>query len=153
MSKAAGNMKSSPPLFLLTTADYCDSIDYSNSLGVSKMQKLFESELKVMEIVWENQPVTAKEISLIAAETIGWNKNTTYTVIKKLESKGFLKREEPGFRCTALISRDAVRKSEAQSLIERLFGGSKQALFSALLEDEELSKQEINALRELIEKR
>jgi len=41
-----------------------------------------------------NEPISAKQISLIAAEQIGWNKNTTYTVIKKLESKGYIKREE-----------------------------------------------------------
>jgi len=44
-----------------------------------------------MEIIWENEPISAKQISLIAAEQIGWNKNTTYTVIKKLESKGISK--------------------------------------------------------------
>ena len=45
---------------------------------------MFESEIKVMEIIWEKAPVSAKEISLVAANTIGWNKNTTYTVINKL---------------------------------------------------------------------
>ena len=48
-------------------------------------EKLFESEAKVMEIIWAKAPISAKDISLIAAQTIGWNKNTTYTVIKKLE--------------------------------------------------------------------
>lgn len=67
-------------------------------------EKLFDSEAKIMEILWANGPLTAKEISLIAARTIGWNKNTTYTVIKKLEAKGFLRRDEPGFLCTALVS-------------------------------------------------
>ena len=64
-------------------------------------EKLFESEAKVMEIIWAKAPISAKDISLIAAETIGWNKNTTYTVIKKLEAKGFIKREDPGFICKA----------------------------------------------------
>ena len=44
-------------------------------------EKLFESEAKVMEIIWTKSPISAKEISLIAAETIGWNKNTTYTAV------------------------------------------------------------------------
>ena len=117
------------------------------------MQKLFDSEIKVMEIVWENEPVSAKQISLIAAETIGWNKNTTYTVIKKLESKGFIKRDDPNFICTSLFSRDEIQKSETQTLIDKLFGGSKKALFSALLDDEKLSKNDIKELREMIEKR
>ena len=58
-------------------------------------EKLFDSEAKVMEIIWARGAISAKEISLIAADTIGWNKNTTYTVIKKLETKGFIRRDEP----------------------------------------------------------
>ena len=85
--------------------------------------KVFGSEMKIMEIIWENEPVSAKEISLIAKEEIGWNKNTTYTVIKKLVEKGYIKRDEPGFMCTSLISKDEVCKSETKSLVDRLFGG------------------------------
>ncbi len=117
------------------------------------MQKLFDSEIKVMELIWDNEPIGAKEISLIASDTIGWNKNTTYTVIKKLVSKGFVKRDDPGFVCTALISRDEVCKTETKSLIDKFFKGSRSALFSALLEDENLSSEEISALREMIDKR
>ena len=115
--------------------------------------KLYESEVKLMEILWRQGPLTAKEISLIAADTIGWNKNTTYTVLKKLEAKGYLRRDEPGFLCTPLITREAVRKKEAASLLQRLFGGSRKALFSALLEDETIPEEELAELRALLEKR
>lgn len=115
--------------------------------------KLFDSEIKVMELIWENQPVSAKQLSLIANEKIGWNKNTTYTVIKKLEAKGYIKRQDPGFICTALISKEEVRKAETEGLINKLFGGSKKALFSALLQDEKLSKDDIDELRKMIDKR
>ena len=116
-------------------------------------EKLFESEAKVMEIIWAKAPISAKKISLIAAETIGWNKNTTYTVIKKLEAKGFIKREDPGFICTPLISQNQMQKVEAVSLVKKVFGGSRKALFSALLEDEPLSDEEIKELRKLIDNR
>ena len=115
--------------------------------------KLFDSEAKVMEIIWTKAPISAKDISLIAAETIGWNKNTTYTVIKKLEAKGFIKREDPGFICTPLISKNQMQKVEVTSLVKKVFGGSRKALFSALLEDEPLSDEEINELRKLIDNR
>lgn len=68
------------------------------------MQKLFDSEMKVMELIWANEPVSAKQLSLLAAQSIGWNKNTTYTVLKKLEAKGFLLRRDPGFVCTSVYS-------------------------------------------------
>ena len=117
------------------------------------MKNLFDSELKVMELIWENEPVSAKEISLMAGERIGWNKNTTYTVIKKLETKGFINRQEPGFICTSLYKKEEIQRSEANSLIEKLFGGSKKALFSALIDDGELTPEEISALKELIDKK
>ena len=116
-------------------------------------EKLFESEAKVMEIIWEKSPISAKEISLIATETIGWNKNTTYTVIKKLEAKGFIRREDPGFICTPLVSQNQIQRAEATSLVKKVFGGSRKALFSALLEDEPLSEEEIDELRKLIDNR
>lgn len=115
-------------------------------------EKLFDSEAKVMDIIWESGRISAKDISLIAAERIGWNKNTTYTVIKKLEAKGFIRREEPGFICTPLVSRSEMQKAEAESLVSKVFGGSRRALFSALLEDEPLTEDEIRELRALIDK-
>ncbi|MBE6762539.1 MAG: BlaI/MecI/CopY family transcriptional regulator [Ruminococcaceae bacterium] len=117
------------------------------------MQNIFDSEIKVMEIIWENEPVSAKEVSLIATERVGWNKNTTYTVLKKLEAKGFIKREDPGFICSSLYSQNEIRKYETKSLLKKLFGGSKRALFSALLEDEKLTDEEIEAIKNIIEKR
>ncbi len=117
------------------------------------MEKLFDSELKVMEIVWEREPVCAKDISVVAADTLGWNKNTTYTVIKKLVEKGVIKREDPGFICSSLVSRREAQKTETKRLAERLFGGSKKALFSALLEDEKLTDNDIADLRRMIEER
>ncbi|MCH5204579.1 MAG: BlaI/MecI/CopY family transcriptional regulator [Oscillospiraceae bacterium] len=116
-------------------------------------EKLFDSEAKVMEIIWAKAPISAKNVSLIAAETIGWNKNTTYTVIKKLEAKGFIRREDPNFICTPLVSKSQMQKVETDSLIKKVFGGSRKALFSALLEDEPLTEEEITELRKLIDKR
>ena len=111
---------------------------------------LFDSEQKLMELLWEHEPVSAKELSLMAAVRIGWNKNTTYTVIKKLIDKGVIRREEPGFVCHAEVRREDVARAETDSLIGRFFGGSKKALFSALLEDEALSAEELSELKKLI---
>lgn len=117
------------------------------------VSKIFDSEIKLMEIVWECEPESAKKISLIAEERIGWNKNTTYTVLKKLEAKGYISREEPGFICRSLVSVDEVRKSETKGLIDKLFKGSRKALFSSLLSDESISDEEIEELRRMIDGR
>jgi predicted transcriptional regulator len=114
--------------------------------------KLFDSELKIMEILWREGALPAKEIGVMAAKEIGWNKNTTYTVVKKLIDKHAVAREEPGFLCSALISRDAVQKDETERLIDKLWGGSKKAFLAAFV-DEHLSEHEINELKSLIEKK
>ncbi len=112
--------------------------------------KIFDSELKLLEIIWELEPESAKNISLAAEKRIGWNKNTTYTVLKKLEAKGYISREEPNFVCKSLVSMDEIQKNETKGLIDKLFKGSKKALFSALISDESLSESELSELRELI---
>jgi len=115
------------------------------------MEKLFDAELRLMEIIWEHEPVAAKEICLIAAQKFNWNKNTTYTVVKRLIEKEVLRRDEPGFICTSAVSRDEVQKAETKTLIDKLFGGSKKAFFAAFA-DETLSPDEVEALKTLIEK-
>ena len=115
--------------------------------------KLLDSELRVMDIIWEKEPISAKDLSIIAQNEFGWNKNTTYTVIKKIEGKGYLCRTDPGFICTSLISKKQVCKEETRGLIDKLYGGSRKALFSALFEDEELSAEEIEALRKMIDEK
>lgn len=115
--------------------------------------KLFDSELKVMEIIWETEPVSAKEISLLLGETIGWNKNTTYTIIKKLVEKQVILREDPNFICTSLIKKTEVQNAETNQLIEKLYNGSKKMFFATFLQNEKLSKDEIEFLKRLIDKK
>ena len=116
-------------------------------------QRLFDSELRLMELVWAKEPVTAKALSLLAAEDFGWNKNTTYTVLKKLVDKGVLRREEPNFLCTSLVKREQVQRAETKSLIDKLYNGSRKAFFASFLQTEELSKEELDELRAMIENR
>ena len=113
--------------------------------------KLFEGELKLMELLWENEGATAKELSKLATDKTGWNKNTTYTVIKKLVAKGAVKREEPGFVCRSLIGREEAGHEEAKAVVRSFFGGSIKAMFSSFMADGNLSDEEAEDLRRMIE--
>ncbi|MCL2774150.1 MAG: BlaI/MecI/CopY family transcriptional regulator [Oscillospiraceae bacterium] len=114
--------------------------------------KIFDSELKVMEIIWDKGDLTAGEIAKILKEQVGWNRNTTYTVIKKLIEKNAVERLEPGFNCRALITKEEVRQYEADELIGKLFGGSADVFLSAFLNGKNLSEKEIARLKQIIEK-
>lgn len=115
------------------------------------MEKLYDSELKVMEPLWADGPMSAGELAKRLAASAGWNRNTTYTVIKKLVDKGAVSRTDPGFRCTPLISREDVQRLETDSLITRLFGGSKTQFLSAFLSEKGLTPAEAKELRALIQ--
>ena len=113
--------------------------------------KLFDSELKVMEVLWRCGEITAKEISNILKEEIGWNMNTTYTVIKKCITKGAILRKEPHFVCCAMIEKSEVQQAEAEELMDKLFDGSPELLFASLLGSKRLSEEQLHRLRRLVE--
>ena len=112
--------------------------------------KLFESELKVMDVLWERGQTAARDIVDVLTERVGWNKNTTYTIIKKCIDKGAIEREEPGFLCKALVTRDEVQRSETEQLIDKMFGGSSELFFSAFLKQQGISESEAQRLAKLI---
>lgn len=112
--------------------------------------KLFDSELKVMDVLWKEGDMPAKQISDILKETTGWNMNTTYTVIKKCIAKGAIQRREPNFLCHALIARDVVQAAETEELLHKLFDSSPDLLFASLLGHQKLSKTQIGNLRRMV---
>ena len=109
--------------------------------------KLFDSEWKVMDELWENGDLSAKELSQRLNSCVSWNKNTTYTVIKKCVDKGAIVRLEPNFICHALIS----LREETQALLDRAFDGSAELLMASLLGQETLSPETLERLRRMIE--
>lgn len=112
--------------------------------------KLFDSELKVMETLWREGELSAGQIAAILKDEIGWNRNTTYTVIKKCIEKGAIKRTEPKFICKAIISKEDVQAYETEELIDRMFDGSKGKFFAAFLSENTLTREELAQLKELI---
>ena len=88
------------------------------------MIRIHEGELNVMELLWSNGSLPAKDIAKIIKEYIGWKNNTTYTVINRLVKKGAIKREEPGFICVPMISKKRVQAIETEVLLNTLFEGS-----------------------------
>ena len=112
--------------------------------------KLFDSELKVMDILWREGDVTAKKISDLLNQQVGWNINTTYTLIKRCIAKGAILRQEPSFLCHALITREEVQRQETDELLNKVFGGSVDLLFASLLERKDLSPTEIERLKAIV---
>jgi len=112
--------------------------------------RLHEGELNVMELLWSNKNLAAKDIAKIIKEYIGWEKNTTYTVIKRLIDKGAIKREEPGFICKASISKRTVQNIETKALLNKLFNGSLATFMSDYLKNQDLTRAELLELERIV---
>lgn len=112
--------------------------------------KLFDSELKVMDVLWREGDATAKHISDVLKDEVGWNKNTTYTLIKRCMKKGAIERFEPNFMCHALIPKEAVQEAETNELIDKVYDGCADKLFAALLSRKKLSPEQLEKLKQIV---
>ena len=115
------------------------------------MIKLFDSEIKVMEVLWREGSLTAGQIVKQLQKSIGWNRNTTYTVIKKCIEKGAIERKEPKFTCKPLITKEEVQTYEVAEVIHKLFDGSANNFFATFFEDEKISPKKLKELHKMID--
>lgn len=116
----------------------------------SKEIRLHEGELNVMELLWSNKVLAAKDIAKIIKEYIGWEKNTTYTYIKRLIDKGAITREDPGFLCRAAITKHEVQEIETGVLIKNLFNGSVSNFIHDYFSEKRLTTEELLELKKII---
>lgn len=117
------------------------------------MEKLFDSERAVMDVLWKEGDLTAGKIAEILGQSIGWNRNTTYTVIKKCIAKGFISRQEPRFICHAELSRAEVQQRETKTLIDQMFDGSRSQFLSAFFSDSSITADECGELMDVIRRK
>ena len=81
--------------------------------------KIFPSEYRFCQILWENEPVTTTQLVCLCRDKLNWTKSTTYTVIRRLVSRGFIKKEGP--LCRSLVSKSDVQCNVIIELIANYF--------------------------------
>lgn len=95
-------------------------------------EKLYDSYLRILKLLWEHGDLTASQLSDFCRADVGWNRNTTYTVIKKCVEKGFVQRIEPRFLCHALLTKAQAQEQEVGRLTKQLFDGDRNYLAAYL---------------------
>ena len=110
---------------------------------------LTEAEKKLMEIIWQVSPIESGKLVKIAADRIYWTKSTTYTVLRKLVSKGFVKNEHTVV--SVLVSKEKSLISESNQIVEESFSGSLPKFVAAFFGSKKtLSDEDADALMKLI---
>lgn len=113
------------------------------------MEKLFEGEYKLMEVLWDSGAVNSTRLVELCREKLGWNKSTTYTVLRKLKNKGAVRHEDTVV--TPILTRQAAIQAQGEELVERV--GSLSLFMTAFLSGRKLTREEAEELKALIDEK
>lgn len=111
--------------------------------------KLFDGEYRIMQIIWENEPLSSRELAEICFKQLDWKRTTTYTMLKRLIEKGYA--QNINTIVSSLISKEEVQKKESKDFVEKNFAGSLYSFIAAFTSDNDLSDEEVKKIKKLIE--
>ena len=119
---------------------------------MAALPQISESEFEVMKIVWKYAPVNTNEITEHLVRTTSWSPKTIQTLIKRLVNKGALSYEKQSrvFVYTPLVDKNEYIGQESSSFLNRFYDGNISKMLSAYIESEQLSENEIDTLRSLL---
>lgn len=112
-----------------------------------------ESEWKIMELLWQNESLTMPRITQALQEETGWSKHTVISLLKRMCQKGsaeIIDGTRP-MAYRALITRAEAIRQETRSVLKKAFGGRSALLISELVNQNDLSDEEIDDLVRLLE--
>ena len=112
---------------------------------------IFDAEMHLMVKIWDEGSIKAIDLANWATETLGWKKNSTYSILKKLLEKGAVRRDEPGFVLTPLVSRDQVAREKTTRMVDKMYNGSMKLFLTGLLGNGKLDEKTLAELSEMIE--
>lgn len=120
---------------------------------MEKQAVLSTSEWKIMELLWQ-RPYTLMELVAELGQTIGWSKSTVATMVRRMEEKGIISYTEQGRTkmFSPALSREDVVARETDSLLRRAYNGSIGMLVNAMAQRNDLTKEDIEELYEILRK-
>jgi len=115
-----------------------------------KDTKISDAELEILETLWAaGEALNASEIRARLNEKKDWERTTVLTLIRRLLDKGVIAQEKREvYYYTPLVARGDYVKGETKSFLNKFFKGNVKNLAAALIEDEDLSREDIEELRE-----
>jgi len=121
---------------------------------MSTITEISKTEFEVLEALWQQHPASANEIITKLNENKEWHEKTVKTLLNRMVKKGAVgfEKQQRTYIYTPLLERDSYTLKESKSLIERMFSGKIAPLVAGFAKSDELSKQDISELKQLIDK-
>ena len=110
-------------------------------------RRLCESDYRLMNVIWNNEPTSSMNLVRLCAEELGWKKSTVFTMLRKLCEKGLVKNDNS--LVTSLVPQDAVQKQESKLFVEQTFAGSLPNFLVSFFGGRTLSEKEAEELKTL----
>ncbi|MDB5696345.1 MAG: CopY family transcriptional repressor [Sphingomonas bacterium] len=116
------------------------------------VERISDAEHAVMEVLWDEAPLTAQDVVERVDPTRGWSANTVKTLLGRLLAKAAIGHEEDGRRYLyrPLVRRDDYITGESRRLMDRLFGGKLTPLVAHLAQADELTAQDVADIEALL---
>lgn len=116
------------------------------------MKKLTQKEEEIMNLFWERGPMFVKELKDLYTDQ-NLHYNTLSTMVRTMEEKGFIDHEQFGntYRYFAVVSKEEYRKSTLGKVVKKYFNDSYKSVVSLLVEEEDISLEDLKKLIEEIE--
>ena len=115
---------------------------------------LNNSELQVLQCLWAESPLTLMQLVRRLGDETGWAKSTVATLLSRMEQKGLIRYTDGGKarEYYPLVTRDEAARAETDSLLSRVYNGSVGMMVNALVRQNNLSKEEISELYDILER-
>lgn len=106
-------------------------------------------ETRFADIIWQNEPLSSRELVALCEEQLSWKKSTTYTVLKKLCDRGIFRND--GGAVSSVISKSEFYSMQSEKFVEETFDGSLPSFIAAFTSRKKLSAEEIAEIRQMID--
>lgn len=114
--------------------------------------KLSEAEWAVLDILWSGECFALGEITNALKETKGWNRNTVYTYLTRMEAKGLVSIDHSNSKpYAAAVSHEDCAKKERNELLSKVYGGAAGDLIAAFLKESSISQEEVDQLKKMLD--
>ncbi|GLQ46829.1 BlaI family transcriptional regulator [Dyella lipolytica] len=112
-----------------------------------------EAESRVMEVLWQDAPLTSEQIVAAVQLNSDWHEKTIRTLLNRLLGKGAVEatRDSRRYLYSPLLSRAQWQSQESHSLLDRVFGGRVAPLLAHFSQHEKLSAKDVAELRKLVD--
>lgn len=122
---------------------------------MKKLPQISEAEYQVMKIIWKYAPISTNEVIEKLVEISTWSPKTIQTMLLRLVKKGALTYEKNSrvFVYTPLVEEEEYVAKESRSFLNRFYNGALNSMVLNFLENDKLSEDDIEELREILNKR